>query len=302
MDVEKPTEQPSAPDVAQRSAKAMFRYSTWLHLGPGSEDCESVDEEKGEVSCGNPLHFHAWCRLPNQYQHREIREKALAAKARRVRQLKDPESDAHAVLEYDLEELKAGGDQAKEGVAEDLLQKDMWRDMRDTTNDLTEAAEGEEESKWKHITRDRERLRELSRLREERDLADDERDEYDALDRHISEFDEEFDRRYEERIKPRREALMAMEWGELLDQLRDDRIANDANDAFMHVYNTWMYLAGTLDRPKGNPIYGSPESLREAAPEVIEAIEDTFKDLERQHAADLQDARAEGNSSQESRG
>lgn len=282
-------------DVAQRRTSEMFRYSTWVHVGPNAENCEAVDEDKGESTCSDPLHFHAWIRLPNQYQHREIREKALAAKARRVRQLQDPESDAHAILEYELKELEQGGETAKEGIVDDILSKDMWRDMRETTADLTEDQDGEE-SKYKHITRDRERFRELQAAANDRELSDDERDEMEHLDRHTADFDDEFDRRYAERTKPQREALMAQDWPALIDQVRNDRIARDADETFMVTYNLWMYLAGTLDKPRGVPVWSSPDHFRSSAPEVVEAVQAGFEDIERDQAKDRQDASAEGNS------
>jgi hypothetical protein len=75
--------------------------------------------------CGNPLHFHAWCRLPNQLQHEDIRERALAAKARRIRQLRDPECDAYQILESDMSELLRIGDEGL--IVDELANKDWWK-------------------------------------------------------------------------------------------------------------------------------------------------------------------------------
>jgi hypothetical protein len=75
-------EDQKGPRDALKTTGELFRYSSWVHIGGGAEDCEEA--ETG--TCADPLHFHAWCRLPNQLQHADIRERALASKARRIRQ------------------------------------------------------------------------------------------------------------------------------------------------------------------------------------------------------------------------
>jgi len=292
-------------DPAQRSARQMFRYATWVHVGPGAETCEDIDEEQGKNDCANPLHWHGWIRLPNQYQQREIREKALAARARRVRQLRDEESDAYAVLEHELDELRHGGEAAKEQVVDELLRKDMWRDVREAADDVKQG-DGDEESPYAHIERDRERLNELTvkkaDLPDNEALPDGELDELDSLTRHLDKYDEAFEAAYQARIKPRRESLMAQSLDELVDQIRDDRINADAEDAFMHVYSTYMKLAGTLKKPRGEHVWKDIAPMKESAPEVIEDLDAAFQDLERAHAKEQMDARAEGPTSRESRG
>jgi REP element-mobilizing transposase RayT len=42
--------------------------------------------------CTDPDHFHAWIRLPNQFQIRDIAEKAKAAQARKKRMLRDQQT------------------------------------------------------------------------------------------------------------------------------------------------------------------------------------------------------------------
>src|ERR1700726_392288 len=93
----------SHPKPAQAEAAKMFRYSSYLHVGPGAEECGH--REDGE--CTDPTHFHAWCRLPNKFQHRDLYTKAQAAKARRLRLLNQPDSDASEVLESELDGLRA---------------------------------------------------------------------------------------------------------------------------------------------------------------------------------------------------
>src|SRR4051812_13441277 len=81
--------EPERSDSTSRDRSQMFEFSGYVHVGPGAKECEHGED--GE--CDNAVHFHAWTRLPNPFQQQAIREKANAAKARKRRVLRDPESD-----------------------------------------------------------------------------------------------------------------------------------------------------------------------------------------------------------------
>src|ERR1700745_988892 len=87
--------------AARTTARAMFKYSEFVDLGDGAAECEHARDGR----CEDIEHFHAWCRLPNPYQHEGIRKKGLAAKARKIRELKDPESDVSVILDTELASL-----------------------------------------------------------------------------------------------------------------------------------------------------------------------------------------------------
>src|SRR6059058_472198 len=87
---------------ATRSTSELFRWSDYVHVGTDADTCEHAEDGM----CADPQHFHAWVCLPNTFQIRDIADKARAAKARKVRALRDPESDSYAVLEEDLAELR----------------------------------------------------------------------------------------------------------------------------------------------------------------------------------------------------
>lgn len=278
---------PAAPQDLGKHGDRLYRYSTWVHVGPGAEECEGIDEDEGTNACGNPLHFHAWCRLPNPLQHREIRECGLAAKARRVRELRDPETDPYAVLEEELESLGRRG--AKDSVIVELLQADAWKDHMEAVIDVTEipapdqpAAE-EELKLYAHIEADQDRYVELGEKKQAADGGEiAEEEELKRLDDHIRAYNAAVDERRAEIEKPRREALDAKDISELLDMLRDQRIDVDSNAQFMHTYSLFQWLACTLRDPKSAVrIWSERSQLDQAAPEVIFAVQDTFQDLDR---------------------
>lgn len=253
----------------------MWAFSRYVHVGPGAEDCE----EGMDGSCANPLHFHAWCRLPNPFQNASIREKALAAKARKERQLYDPETDAYAILENEMDRLRRvgeAGERGKQALIEDLLSQTLWKDS------LTAMRELGEEDEWKTIGEDRERFQVLNSM----PASDRPADEYGELERHLSAYEEALNARREEEQKPQREALEAKSVEELIVQVRDSRVESEANEDFMRVFSLWEWYTGTMkcrDPERGFPterVFGDVNHLQNAAPEVIEALEAAFTELE----------------------
>jgi hypothetical protein len=252
---------------AQRSVGELFRFSTWVHVGTGAKECEQGEDGR----CDDPRHFHAWCRLPNQFQHADIRERAMAAKARRMRQLRDPNTDAYEVLEAELDDLLREGDKAE--MVEELLSRDWWK------RHLEAMAEIEEDEDFKTMERDRERMTELTAL----DEADRPKDEYEELTRHMGAYDEAVEKARAKLEKPLRESFEGMEPHELVEQIRLARMASEASSAFLDTYSKWEWMAGTFfteDNLHRKLRFAAVDELEAAAPEVIEALRMAYAELE----------------------
>jgi hypothetical protein len=258
-------EQDQPPKDATKGPNELFKYSAWAHAGQGAEDCEEAETGM----CGNPLHFHAWCRLPNQLQHEDIRERALAAKARRIRQLRDPECDAYQILESDMSELLRIGDEGL--IVDELANKGWWKRQIDAM------AEIEDSEEFKTV--DRERLGELRVM--DPDVRP--RDETDELERHVKAYTKAIEARVRELEAPIRESLEALSREQLIDQVREERVSAEANNAFMESYSRWEWLAGSytsahpVDRQRR---FRDVDQLVEAAPEVLDVLQRTFSELE----------------------
>jgi hypothetical protein len=269
-------------DEAAKTPRQMFRYSTWVHVGPGAVDCEAINEQAGTNECSNPLHFHAWCRLPNQFQHREIREKALAAKARKTRLLRDPESDAYAILEDSLDQVARRGDDAIPLLVEELVSREWWADYLESARDVQEREEGQDGDgeplrPFAHVEHDQRRHSELEAMPEEERPGD----EFDELGRHLGRYAEALKQRQEEIVQPKRDALTDKGVNGLVDLVRDQRVNAAGTEEFMHTYSTWSWLVGTLRRPGGKTIWpADPQTLVNVAPEVLDEIRVAFEDLE----------------------
>jgi hypothetical protein len=269
----------------RQSHNQLFQHSRFVHVGPGAEECPDVDEEKFVSSCGNPLHFHAWIRTPNQFQHNSLRTKALAAKARKLRALHDPESDVRTVLEGDLEVLQAVG--AKDALVEEIVAKDgvkaYWQAVREV----------QEEEEYEHFEEDRDRYSALAaKPEEERD-----EEELERLTKHLENYRARVKEVIADIERPLRQSLESKTIEELISIVREDRIQGEAHQEFDDSYSLWEWYIGTLRLRKkeapGHPnerVYGDIEELKAAPSEVISALSEAFMEL------DAEAGRALGNS------
>jgi hypothetical protein len=254
------------PKDATKRPSELFRYSAWVHVGADAEECEH--RETGD--CEDPEHFHAWCRLPNQLQHDDIRERALAAKARRIRQLHDPNADAHEILNADMEELRRTA--TREELINELVAKDWWKRHLEAVGDL------DDDERFKHIEKDRERQAELRELAPEARP----RDEWEELERHLAAYADVVDARRTEIEKPIRASLEQLTTEDLVNQIRGERINAESTNAFMESYSAWEWLAGTYtdNTASRQRSFSGIAQLAELAPEVLEAIRAQYSELE----------------------
>ena len=289
-----PSSNGSAPSTAEgspaegRAAEAIQRWQKYIHVGEGAEACS--DGENGR--CKDPGHFHAFCRLPNPLQIKGVRDKANAAKARAIRQLKDPDADRHLILETDLETLREIA--SKEELVSEISEASRFRYHVEAVREVAEREE------YEHIEEDQRRWQALSAL----DGAERDEDEFNELTKHLESWQEEVEKLREERRKPEQETLGQKSEDELIAIIREERIKGEAQEAWMSNYSLWEWYIGTLrprDPQKGQPVeraFGSIEDLKAAPREVVEAIEGVFDGLESSELnVRTQNApRAEGNS------
>jgi hypothetical protein len=274
-------EQVERVEPAARAAAGakMFRYSAYIDVGDGAQDCGHARD--GE--CKDIEHFHAWVRLPNPFQQEDIRAKAMAAQARQLRELRDPDSDAAVVLEHMLSMV---GDRREQIIAE-LLAGDHSTDFLQAQRDV----DGREE--FEHIAQDREEYERLATS--QNDLPVQERSaEFKALDAHLAHYLDARAKRLEEIQAPRRAELDEQSLGALVDRLRTKRADEAAWQAFMETYNPWTWFVGTY-RTEPHPTLGRPYvpmwdqighkdraaagTMYGEATEIIEALDRAFTEL-----------------------
>lgn len=253
-EVETPVEAPPEPD-ATTTVEQTFRYYAVVE----------VPEQD----------FRAFIRLPNQFQHADIRQKAMAAKARRVRQLRDPEADASVILEGELDELFRANDKAP--IIDELLSKDWWKDHLESIKDARE------DEAFGHIDDDERRLAELEAKPAEERPAE----EYEELERHVAKFHDLVETKRNERQKPRRDAFEAMDLSDLIDLLREHRIGIESNNVFNLNFSMWEWLSGTYHvveedgkAKPGERYFASVEEVANADPATLARLGEAYRDLE----------------------
>lgn len=302
-----PTETPEAPAAeAERSRHDIFKYARWVHVAP--DDCPLVvalreNPEAGRTVdlplCREPGHFHAWVRLPNPYQVRDINEKARAARARVIRMMRNPDSDAAVILEEELDALR--DERVRDQLVSDIVDKDFAThydealtvvlDMEDPD---WEPGEGDDEPAklYAHIEADQE---EYARQVE---LPEDQRDEtYPELQSTVASFASEVEKAMDAITQPMRESLQQRDLDELIEIARRDRIDAKATEVYLHTWNTWQWYVCTYEPVKrGTPAGRKFKDINtfkyETSEEIVSAIQSAFLDLESR----LSRGRAQGNS------
>lgn len=265
---------PPAVTKAGDAIQRLYRYSEWLHVGDGAGDCEHATD--GDCSDGG--HFHAWCRVANAYQDEDIRNKAKAAKARKARQLRDPESDAYVVLSDDIEQLAQQGDRVRDEVIEELVAKDFWQTYYEAERDVKDRVGDDETPVWEHIDDDRERLAALEAMEPSERPAD----EYGELTRRLAAFAAEIEAAFTAALAPLRDALGAKDISELLDLVRDQRIEVEAGREYINAQSVHTWLACAFRTEHGTvTVWEDFNDIYHAAPEVIVAVGACFSDLAR---------------------
>lgn len=268
----------SSPAEDSTPAK-MHKFSEYVHVGPGAAECEHGQDGQ----CQDPLHFHAWCRLPNQFERKSISEKATAGEARALRALRNVESDKRVILDGELAGVIARND--REALIEEIVGEEF---LQDHLRAVAEIAQEDEEDQWETIDEDRERLRALD------EKAEDDRDagEYQELGDRIAEHTRLVNERRDAIQIPKRQAVADKSVEDLADIVREARIEQAGEARRREDYLKWELHVCTL-KPKdpskpGFPnerAFGSIDDFTSGPPEALEAITSTITALE-QEAAD----------------
>jgi hypothetical protein len=269
-----------------KTPEQLFQHALWVHVGAGAADCPRAKSaaaiDAGEAvelaDCPDQAHFHAWIRLPNRIQRDEIQERALAAKARRVRLLNDPESDAATIMRDTVDALAAR--ESRETVIEEILSDD-WAEDRQTAR--IEVIEEADDGVFDHIDADIERYSEILAMDAEQreSLAD----ELAGLERHLTAYRAAIEQKVEDIRTPRRARLEQLDLTELLNKVSRLRIQNEGIQAFHNTYRMWAWLAGTWKAKPASPtqrperVFDSVEQIREMPDEVLGALEEGFNRL-----------------------
>lgn len=282
------TTTPAAPTAeAERPADRLFKWSTWVNVGEGADECD----ERYSGKCSKPEHFHAWCRLPNGFQVRDITEKASAAAALRRRAMRREDSDARIVMEDELDELRESAltDEGKAILVDEIVDEDFQEDFTRATREVDDMDDPDYVPKddeptpklYAEIAQHREEYMRQRALPEEQRSPD-----YAEMEELVANYSRAIDARMEEIQQPRKAGLMERPLDDLIEIIRRKRIEEAANEVYLHTFNMWTWYVCTF-KPRGEN--KTPNERRwsdinvmrhEEAPEVIARVQSAFRVLE----------------------
>lgn len=124
--------EPERHPAETAQTKKLNEYSGYVHVGPGAEDCEHGTDG----ACADPDHFHAWCRLPNQFERQDLATRGAAAAAKRRKALNDPESNSRVILDGELEGILHRGD--RDVLIAEIIGLHFLEDHLEATRDVEE--------------------------------------------------------------------------------------------------------------------------------------------------------------------
>lgn len=269
--------------AAEKTRQDMFRYASLVHVGEGAEECEHAEDG----ACQDDTHFHAWVRLPNPFQVRDIAEKAKAARARKVRMMKDTESDAYVVLESELDGIKS--EESRPLLVSEILDGDFVQDYdaamkavldMDDPDYVPKDDDDEIPKLYANIRQDQEEYERQSLLPE-----DQREEDYEELQKTMARFGDHLQEELEKIKEPRTKQLNERPIEELVDIIRQERIKSDGDEAYLHTYNSWMWFVCTFKPKKtGTPnerVFKDFTQFKYETPsEVIAVLQQTFTRLE----------------------
>jgi hypothetical protein len=150
--------QPEVQAAAEIPNSVLFEWSGVVNVGEGASTCALQD------TCENPEHFHAWVCLANAFQVRDIGDKSRAAKARKIRALRDAggdgrePSDSYVTLEAIIDELVSDDWDA---VIDEVVQESVSKQLAVLFKEL------KEDERFENSDQDSEELARQTELTEE---------------------------------------------------------------------------------------------------------------------------------------
>jgi hypothetical protein len=150
-----------------------------------------------------------------------------------------------------------------------------------------------EDEEFEHIERDEARLTELRELEPEARDGD----EFNSLEKHVAAYHEAVRVAHEKRTQPRRDALLAKDREDLVNDIREERITADGNAVFnlyfsLHEVLNGTFYAETYTKGDGTPgvrpgkrYFSSITEVQTADPNLLDALTDAFSNLESSFAS-----------------
>jgi hypothetical protein len=220
----------------------------------------------------NPL-INCVVRIPNKFERAQIQEHAMAARALRIRQLKDVDSRAYLAVESRLEGYEEGDDDA---MREMLVNREL-RTAAAKAQLKIEYADHEKNPEWREFAN-------IAKLQStyQRMLADgtDNGEEFEALQAILVDYANALESEVDELLMPIRAATAALDREGLLAETRKVLLRDDADEHFVMAHSKYEIWFGTKKLDDDSKFYfASIEELENTEEAVIELLEQQFNSL-----------------------
>lgn len=227
--------------------------------------------------------LRCWIRLPNQFQHREIQRRSLAARSRRVAQYKDPESDANVILIDKIGQMEEWtDDEIVKWLCEQHAPEALMAAQNKVENEIVKGDDGVEKLRWPNIREQQDRYGEMTRRGET------ENDEFQALEKILFGYADAITAALNDEIDPIKGGYEIMAREQLLEKVRRAFIKADCQDEFINAYNQWQIFYGTRNYAEhGIHYFHNFDAVMDAEPEIIEALTFEFGKLDTLKAVEL---------------
>ena len=215
---------------------------------------KELDDEQIDLRC--------WIRLPNSFEHREIQQKGLASRARKLRECRTAGSDAEAMV-----------DQAMT-VYEDMTDEEL-------VNYLLEYHRRDKLFEASLIVEEDDKYEQIDYVKDEYDLkirqGDVESEEFKTLESILVEYADALTKEVESLISPFKGKYDQFSTQEMLNKIRKSVVMNMINDEFTNVYAQWQIFYGTRKKfDHRKKYFKSFDELRDAPPRIIDMLVSEF--------------------------
>ena len=228
----------------------------------------ATDVRHGDLVC--------WVRIPNKFQHRKIQKAAIAARARRVAEYKDPDSDAGVTL-------VSGVDQVFEEGLDTVREFLLGQHMRELALEAMLLLERSED--WSEIDEQRDRYNQMLRM------GDIDTDEFKVTESILIDYATKLQEKSEELVLPFKVKYEGMDEAALRDKVGRAIVKADCDDEFTNVYNQWQIFYGTRQERNHNKYYFQNfDAVMEADDHIIEILTEEFAKLGAVKAGELKKA------------
>lgn len=249
-------------------------------LGAPVDTAETVDEapafstyrrdiERADI--GLQVHI----RIPNQFQRGKMKEEADASRARKLRDLRNPNSNAYLAIENQLDQIY--GEMTDDEVRNALLSRAQPHATAKAQLEI-QLADPDEHPEWVEFATVERQQHAYSRMLR---AGQEDTEEFKACEAMLVDYGHALAEFVKDELEPLSNMLAGEGRAALDERLKKVLMREVCDGAFMEAYNQWQIYFGTRDPKNRHKLfYSSFDRLIDEDPERLDALLNEFVMLE----------------------